>query len=265
MSAPALILLSDGSLDERVTQVMHAMRKHLQELRPELSINLAFLDHCPPTGPQVITTLANRGVTEVIFVPLSLTRAFDPGARAEEMLDRVRRAHPQLKVRIARPIGPSSELLNVLDLRLRNALASAHALELDALVMSIPDGGDTRGAALISRRARQWAAHHRLPVVVAHGDGSGPGVVAAINNLREQGRRAIAIGSFHLTADECFHAMAEQAMAAGAIGVSAPLGCDLHILDLAMARYAYAAMDLLDDVHDAMDDTELDASVASNQ
>lgn len=247
MTAPALILLADGSMDPRVTQVTHTLRKHLQELRPELSVNLAFLDHCPPTGPQVITTLANRGMTEVVFVPLSMTRAIECGTAAQDMVTRVRTAHPDLKVGVARPVGPACELLNVLDIRLRQSLAACRSLELDGLVLAVPDAGDTRGAALISRRARQWSAHHRLPVQIAHGDGSGLSVSTAIANLREQGRRSIAVGSFWLAADDSFARLTTLALNAGAIAVSAPLACDERILDLAMARYAFAAMNLLDD------------------
>lgn len=254
MTAPALVLLAHGSDDARVTQVTHALRKQMQELRPELSIHLAFLDHCPPSGPQVVTTLANRGVEEIVFVPLDVTRAIEADAETLAMVDRVREANPGLLVNVARPVGPATELLNLIDTRLRNALSAAHALELDGLVFSVPGGGDVRGNALMSRRARQWAAHHKLPVVMAYADGSGPSVTAAIASLREQGRRSIAIGSCFLVADASFVAQTEQALAAGAIAVSAPFCADDRIGELVLARYAYGAMALLD-AHDVAFET----------
>lgn len=256
MTAPALILLSRGSEDPRVAQVAHSLRKYIQELRPELSIHLAFLDWCAPSAPQVVNTLVNRGVTEVVFVPLDIVRAIDSCEATLAMADRVRAANPDLHVTVARPVGPSVELLTALDTRLRNALAATHALELDGLVFSVPGCGDTRGNSLISRRARQWATHHRLPVVIAYADGSGPSVAAAVASLREQGRRAIAVGSFFLTADETFVAQAESATHAGAIATSAPFGCDERIAELVMARYSYGAMALLDDFALASDDLD---------
>lgn len=252
MTAPALILLAQGSDDPSVIQSVHALRKNMQELRPELSIYLAFLDHCPPSGPQVVSTLVNRGVDEIVFVPLDIARAIDAAPEAEIVAQRVRVAHPDLRVTIARPVGPAVELLNLLDVRLRNALASNHVLELDALVLSVPHAGDIRGNALVSRRARQWSSHHRLPVVVAYADGSGPSVTTAIANLRGQGRRAIAVGSFFLSADAAFVSQTEQALAAGAVAVSAPFCADERIGDLVMARYAYGAMALLDYVTDGV-------------
>lgn len=247
MSAPALILLAQGSTDPKVEQTYHSMRHELQTQRPTLSVSLAFLGGCPPTGPQVVGALANRGIDEMVLVPLDLSRVCDPDAETSELLNAVRQHRPQVKITLARPIGPAVELLNILDVRLRNALSAAHATELDGLVLSVPTWGDTRGAGLIARRARQWAAHHKLPVLVAHGDGTGPDVTAAIASLRDIGRRNIAVGSMYLAPTEAYRRQTELAMAAGALAVSAPFGADPRVGELAMARYAFAAMSLLDD------------------
>jgi hypothetical protein len=84
-------------------------------------------------------------------------------------------------------------------------------------------------------------------VQLAYADGSGQGIQGAINALRMQGRRSIAVGFFFLDADHVYATQSDLALEAGAIAVSAPLGDDSHLLDLAMARYAVAALDLLDD------------------
>lgn len=248
MAAPALILLAEGSNDLHVATSYHAIRRRLQMMRPNLEISLAFLDHCPPSGPQVVTSLANRGVTEIVFVPLSLTAAVSGGHRAAAMLARVRAAHPGIAFSVSRPVGPSVELLNLIDEHLRAALRAARALELDALVLATPGDTDTRGAALLARRARQWSGHHRLPCAVATNDATGPNTAAAISSLRAQGRRHIAVGSMYLVRDDNYQAQAQAAASAGAVAVSAPLGQDERVLELALARYSFAAMELLDAV-----------------
>lgn len=247
MSAPALILLAQGTVDARVEQVYHTLRHEMQTQRPNISVHLAFADGCPPTGPQVVGTLANRGVEEMVLVPLDLSRVCDVNESMSNVLAAVRRHRPEVKINLARPIGPAIELLNILDLRLRMALSAAHATELDGLVLSAPTWGDTRGAGLIARRARQWAAHHKLPVLVAHGDGTGPDVAAAIASLRQVGRRCIAVGAMYIAPTDEYRAQAELAMHAGALTVSAPIGADPRLCELAMSRYAFAAMELLDD------------------
>ncbi|MCL2783473.1 MAG: hypothetical protein FWD80_05820 [Propionibacteriaceae bacterium] len=248
MTAPALVLLADGSTDDHVAQVVHTLRKRMQNLRPGLTVQLAFIEHCGPSCDQVAATLSAHEVHETVFVPLDITRVHRACDAAMTTLEAVHQRHPEIALRLARPIGPAAELLTVVDLRLRQALSACHASELDGLVFAVPNSGDPRGNALIHRRARQWRAHHKLPVQLAYADGSGQSIATAVAALRAQGRRFIAVGFFYLDADTTYASQASQALEAGAMAVAAPLGDDVRLLDLAMARYSVAALDLLDDM-----------------
>jgi len=246
MTAPSLVLFASGSTDDHVAKVVHTLRKRMQTMRPSLDIQLAFLGRCEPTCLQVGAALASADRQEAVFVPLDVTRVHSASAAAAGALEELRGRYPSMSFQLARPLGPAGELLSVVDLRLRQALSARHADELDGLVFAVPDCGDPRGNALIHRRARQWRAHHKLPVQLAYADGSGQGVTSAVSALRAQGRRSIAVGFFYLDADHLYAAQADLAREAGAIAVSAPLGDDVRLLDLAMSRYSVAAMDLLD-------------------
>jgi sirohydrochlorin ferrochelatase len=147
---------------------------------------------------------------------------------------------------VSEPVGPAGSLLTVVDLRLRAALAESRVLEVDGLVLSTEGGGDVRGGALLARRARQWAAHHRVPVVASCSDGSGPSTSQAVGILRSQGRRHIAVGSLFLAADTTYEEQVAQARRAGAVAVAGPIGAHRELIDLVLARYAYAAMGLLE-------------------
>jgi len=248
MTAPALVLLANGSTDDHVAQVVHTLRKRMQNLRPGLCVQLAFVENGDPSCSQVAATLNTANAREVVFVPLDITHVHRANDAAMASVTYVKQAYPNIAWRLARPLGPAVELLTVVDLRLRQALSACHASELDGLVFSVPDSGDARGNALIHRRARQWRSHHKLPVQLAFADGSGQNMTTAVAALRAQGRRSIAVGFFHLDADHIYAAQVSQALEAGAMTVSAPLGDDVRLLDLAMARYSVAALDLLDDV-----------------
>lgn len=250
MTAPALVLLAHGSDEPKVVAVARALRDLMAKARPSLTVALAFIDHCGDDAAQVVKTLATGGTQEIVFLPLDLARAIESSPEAVSLLTAQRAAHPGVAMTLARPLGPAAELLNILDERLRSALRAERTVELDALVLSLPSGGDVRGHALVSRRARQWSTHHKLPCVIAVADGSGPSVSQSIASLRGQGRRHIAIGSLFIADSTDYAEQSELAWSHGAVAVSAPLGADDRLLDLIMARYAYAAMDLLDPMQD---------------
>lgn len=246
MSAPALVMLSHGSADPRVAQVTHGLCRGLGTRRSELTVRAAFFDQCPPAPFRVVEELAAQGVREVVFVPLELTHAIDAEPQVQALVTACRERFDEMHFVASRPLGPEVNLLTILDARLRAALTSARVLELDGLVLSSESTGDVRGAALLARRARQWSTHHRLPCLTAVADGYGPSVAQAIQGLRAQGRRHIAVGSFFLTADEHFHASSDLALRCGAVAVSDPLGPADEVMDAVNARYAFASMELLD-------------------
>lgn len=247
MTAPALILVTDGFGDPRVEQVAHSLRREMQVRRTELSIHLAFTDKSKPTLNQVLASLTNRKVKEAVLVPLEVTRVAQASHKMVALFEEARTRYPSINISLARPLGPAPEFLNIVDERLRAALTTNRCWELDGLVLLAPDCGDTRGNGLLARRARQWASHHKLPVTSAVGDGAGQSVSAAIAALREQGRRNIAVGALFLAATQEFHQQAEAAIAAGAIAFSAPFGPDPRMTDIIMSRYAFAAMNMLGD------------------
>lgn len=245
MTAPTLVMVARGSRDQRVARVAQSLQSELSRMRPEVDSTIAFLDSSLPSVPQCLGRLAAKGVREVVIVPLDLTHAIEVDPRFDGVVVTAAQQHPGLRVAVSRPLGPEASLLALLDSRLRTSLAAARVLELDGLILSSSTTGDVRGAALLARRARQWSTHHRLPCLTAVADGSGPSVAQAMQGLRSQGRRHIAVGSFFVAGDERWAVQAEQARRVGAVAVSDPLGSCPEVAELALARYAFAAMELL--------------------
>ena len=246
MTAPALVVVAPGGSDPRVAQVLHELRDALTAARPAITVRTAFLGSGAPTSTHVVAQLSRQGVTDVVFVPLQLAQGSRHDPAVEQLLFRSQAAFPKVRFAVSRPIGPEASLLTIVDQRLRSALSQCHCLELDALVLSAERCGDVRGGALLARRARQWSTHHRLPCLPAVAGEPGPSVAHAITSLRSQGRRHIAVGSFFLVADDAYHEQAELAYRYGAMCVSEPIGLAPEVLDLILARYAFAAMELLD-------------------
>ena len=245
MTAPSLILVGYGSDDPRVAQVSHDIRAGVLAVRPELDVHVAFVSEGSPSGLQVTAKLAKRGVEEAVIVPLLLSDAFHAHAEFPSLLAQIGAAGG-IKVAASRPVGPEAQLLSVVDRRLRDALRARRVSELDGLVFAAMGSTDVRSNAIITRRARQWATHHRLPCLTAFGAVSGPSAAEAVRTLRSQGRRHVAVGSWFLSATPLFVREATSALAAGAVAVSDPLGAGPEIAEVILSRYVVAAMELVD-------------------
>ncbi len=241
MTAPAIVLVADGPDEAPVSDALGSIALALQQARPDLRVHLARLGGVSPTVEDVVAALVADDVAEAVLVPLDLVSA----AGHSPELDTFTHS-PDIHLAVSRPVGPAGEVLNILDERVREALHRGGALEIDGLVLTAPGGGDVRGASLLARRARQWSAHHRLPVQLAVEDGDGRATAAAVQSLRMQGRRHIAVGSLHLIPTPAYQAHVQAAMRAGAVAVTAPIGDSPHLSLLILARYAFGAMELLD-------------------
>lgn len=245
MTAPSLVLLSQGGGDPRVAAVSQGLRVGLSDLRPGLDVHCADA-HNPPTALQVINKLVGRGVNEIVLTPLSIADAFSSGDDLATMLTAIRAAHPGLQVVASQPVGPDPKLLAVVDRRLRDALRARRVTELDGLVFLSDAAHDQRSHAVVARRTRLWGSHHRLPSVTAFGGDHGPSAAEAVRTLQAQGRRHIAVGSWYLSPSEDYRYQARLAYEAGATAVAEPLGAEPELLHTIVSRYVVSAMDLVD-------------------
>lgn len=246
MSAPAIVLVARGDDDPSAQASLDVVMARLRRLRPDLQVALGLMTSTSPTIHEAIEDLAANGTVEIAMVPMDLVSAANYPAIISRASNAAMATHPQLSIMVARPIGPAVELLNVLDAKLREELHRVSAVEVDALVLACPAGGDVRGTSLLARRARQWSAHHKLPVQLAQNDTTGRATSTAIAALRSQGRRHIAVGSLFLTSGPVFRAHQQAAVRAGALAVTTPITEDPRVSELILARYAFAAMRLLD-------------------
>ncbi len=246
MTAPALVLLAHGHSDPQVAEILHVMRHELMARSPELVVRAAYLGRSGPSPLQVVTKLARAGLEEIVFVPLEISCAYLARRESRDELERVGASFPDVRMELARPIGPEPVLLTMLDRTLRQSLSDHHVTELDGLVLSTAGTEDIRSRSLLARRARQWGLHHKLACVTAFADETGPSVEEAIETLWQQGRRHIAVGSWFLSASELWTHQAEAALAAGAVAVSRPMPPTTEIAELAMHRYVVGAMDMID-------------------
>ena len=245
MAAPALIALAHGSRDPRSAETITALVDEVRSMRPDLRIEPAFLELCKPSFQTVVSKLVRAGHDEIVVVPLLLTEAYHAKVDVPEAIAEATERHPGLRVRATSVLGLEAAFLEVLDLRMREALKEARVRELDALVLAAAGSSDPMANQAVARLARVWGTRHKLPVTAAFASAAPPATGEAVRAFRAEGRRHIAVASLFLAPGFLPDRAAELATEAGAIAVSAPLGAHPVLARTVLARYAVGAVELV--------------------
>jgi sirohydrochlorin ferrochelatase len=245
MAAPALVALAHGSRDPRSAETITALVDEVRAMRPDLRVEQAFLELSKPSFTTVVNKLVRAGYDEIVVVPLLLTEAYHakidvPGVVAEAMA-----RHEGLKIRTTSILGLEASFLEVLDVRMREALKASRVRELDALVLAAAGSSDPLANQAVARLARVWGTRHKLPVTAAYASAAPPATGEAVRAFRGEGRRHIAVASLFLAPGFLPDRAAELALEAGAVAVSDPLGAHPELARTILARYAVGAVELV--------------------
>lgn len=245
MAAPALVALAHGSRDPRSAATITALVTEVRALRPDLRIEPAFLELSRPTFATVVDRLVKAGHEEIVVVPLLLTEAYHARVDVPAAIQAASARHPDVKIRATGILGLEPAFLEVLDVRMREALSVLRVRELDALVLAAAGSSDPLANQAVARLARLWGQHHKLPVTAAFASATPPATGEAVRAFRAQGRRHVAVASLFLAPGLLPDRAAELALEAGAIAVSAPLGAHPELARTILARYAVGAVELV--------------------
>ena len=74
MSIPVVILFAHGARDPAWAQPFHGLRDALLVAQPEGRVEIAYLELMEPGLPDLVATLAEEGVREIVVVPVFLGR-----------------------------------------------------------------------------------------------------------------------------------------------------------------------------------------------
>jgi sirohydrochlorin ferrochelatase len=245
MTAPALIALAHGSRDPRSAATVEALVEEVRRLRPDLRIQAAFLDLSRPRFDKVVDKLVRAGFDEIVVVPLLLNEAYHAKVDVPSVIAAATARHEGLQIRATQVLGLETAFLEVLDLRLREALRRNRVRELDALVLASAGSSDALANQAVARLARLWGTHHHLPVTAAFASAAPPATGEAVRAFRREGRRHVAVASMFLAPGFLPNRAAELALEAGAITVSEPLGAHPVLARTILARYAVGAVELV--------------------
>lgn len=200
-----VVLAAHGSPDPRHAAVMEDLRAAVEADLGDT--RLGWLGHHTPDLSTVVRE-ALRTDPHCVVVPLLLAPAFHA---------RVDVPAGAASARIAAVLAPDERLLDLLDVRLDEALHGTP----DALALVAAGSTDPAADLLVRSVALSWGRRHGLPVTVAYA--SEPATItAAVGELTPDGGGTLGVGAFFLAPGRLHDVV--RAFAGASVVVAEPLG-----------------------------------------
>lgn len=234
---PVLLAVAHGTSYAPGIATLHALLDRVRALAPGLRVELAFVDHEPPSVRGALGAWASRGMP-VVTLPLLLTAASHSKGDIAGTVRLVRDEQPGFSVSYGRPLGPDPLLLEALSDR----VAEAGAGPCTALVLAAAGAADPDANAEIWRAARLFWEYRGggAPVEVGYAGATRPGVAEAVDRLHRLDHDDVLVVPYFLAPGKLPAAVQRDALAAGA-RVAAVLGAHDALARLVLARYTEAA------------------------
>jgi sirohydrochlorin ferrochelatase len=250
---PPLVAVAHGSRDPAAADTIASLM-NLTAARagraglPGLTVRAAYLGHARPSVADVLEELAGPtpgpgGERPVVVLPLLLTEAYHSDTdlpavlREEAARDR---AGQRLGLHYGTPLGPHPGLTRALERRLAEAGVPSAPADAARTAVVLAAAGSSRPAAneAVAAAARAWqSARGWLRVVPAYASAASPTPGEAVAALRRSGVRRVVVATYLLAPGVFADQVRDQALAAGAQAVSAPLGAAPEVADVLLERY----------------------------
>lgn len=233
---PALLGVAHGSKDPASQQVVRDLLARTAALRPGVRVEAAFVDNASPSIRQALADLTAEGVREVVVLPVLLTAASHSKTDVAASVRAGRIAHPTMRLRYGRPLGPHPVLVEVLAQR----LGEAGAGPTDPVVLVAGGALDPAANAAVASTARLLFEGRSWPSVdIAFASTARPSVPEALERLRAQGHRRASVARYFLGPGFLPLQVERQAHAVDGLTVvvSAVLGSSDGLAGLLAGRY----------------------------
>ena len=245
-----LVAVAHGSRDPRAAATVTALVDAVRSRAPGADVRAAFLDHCAPSLPQVLASLAPDEAAapyQCVALPLLLTAAYHSKADIPAQLAAATAVLPGLDVVSAGTLGPHPLLVAALERRLREAgvaVDSAAERAATGVVLAAAGSSDPAANATIAALAARWQRERGWAAVVpGYASAAGPrpdeAVRAAAAACAGPGR--VVVATYLLAPGYFADKIRAAALGAGARAVSGALGAAPEVADVVVERYLAAA------------------------
>ena len=231
-----LLGVAHGSKDPDSQAVVDELLRRTAVLRPGLRTQAAYVDNASPSIRRALADLAAGGVDDVVVMPLLLTPASHSKTDVAASVQAGRLAHPGVRLRYGRPLGPHPVLVDVLARR----LAEAGADPEDPVVLVAGGALDPAANADVAATGRLLFEGRTFPSVdIAFASTARPSVTEALGRLRAQGAGRVSVARYFLGPGFLPRLVEKQARSVEGLEVvvSAPLGASDELAALLVGRF----------------------------
>jgi len=110
----ALVLFAHGARDPEWADPFRALQGKVSARRPDLAVELAFLEMMEPTLGDCVTRLAAAGHGCITVAPLFLAQGGHLKKDLPRLLNELKAKHPEAELKVLLPIGEVTELLDAI-------------------------------------------------------------------------------------------------------------------------------------------------------
>jgi sirohydrochlorin cobaltochelatase len=110
----ALVLFAHGARDAQWAEPFRTLRESVSGRRPDLTVELAFLEMMEPALPDCIARLAESGHHRITIAPLFLAQGGHLKKDLPRLLEEIGGKHPSAEIALLPPIGEVTELLGAI-------------------------------------------------------------------------------------------------------------------------------------------------------
>lgn len=231
-----LLGVAHGSKDPASQEVVTGLLTRAAALRPGLRVSAAYVDNAAPSIRSALADLAEQGADDVVVLPLLLTAASHSKTDIAGSVHAGRLAHPAMRLRYGRPLGPHPALVGELAARLEQAGTQPE----DPIVLVAGGALDPDANAAVAATARLLFEGREWPSVdIAFASTARPSVVEALERLGAQGFSRASVARYFLGPGLLPSLVERQARSVDGmeVVVSAPLGVSDGLAGLVCERF----------------------------
>jgi sirohydrochlorin cobaltochelatase len=108
----ALILFAHGARDPEWRLPFEKIQRKIAVRRPDLAVELAFLEIMQPSLPDAVARLSGAGHTHIIVAPMFMAQGGHLKRDLRQMLDGLRQRHPAIILESLPAVGDIEPILN---------------------------------------------------------------------------------------------------------------------------------------------------------